>query len=236
MSPRREPGFRALALRYARWRLGRSMDGFYLRGLERTRALASERPVIFAANHVAWWDPFLVLLADAALGCEGYALMDAANLEKLPFFARLGAFPIDRSSPRAAIAGLRSAVRLLDAPGRAVWIFPQGRQRPAHLRPLDLQPGLTVLAGHSGALVVPVCIQYAFREDHRPAAVMDLRPPLPPLARAALLPALEAALVDGLAEIDAFIERGAGGFEPLVGGAGERLDRGVGARLLGGAE
>ena len=228
----RSPRFRALAVRYARWRVGRSMDGFHVRGLERARSLSAGRPLIFAVNHVAWWDPFLVLLVDAAIGCEGYALMDAANLKALPFFARLGAFPIDRSSPKAAIRGLRDAVRLLDGPGKAVWIFPQGRQRPAHLRPLELKPGVKLLAKHSDALVVPVAIQYAYRGDHRPAAVMDIRPPLP--AGAAVMAALEEALIAGLADIDAFIEHGAGDFSPLIGGAGERIDKGLGAKLLGG--
>ena len=78
--PPRSPWFLALARRYARRRLARGLDGFFADGLEAARAAVRARPVVLAANHVGWWDSFLVVALDEALGTEGYALMDAGSV------------------------------------------------------------------------------------------------------------------------------------------------------------
>ncbi len=228
--------FLLLARRYARRRLARSLDGLRAAGVEEARRAAREGPVILAANHVCWWDPFLVVALDEALGTEGYALMDAAGLRGLPFFARLGAIPLDRASPARMRAGLRAAAALLDRPGRAVWMFPQGRLRPAHLRPLELHPGIGLLARLAPrAAVVPVAFQYAFSEQPAPMALARFGAPVPPETAAGphggerLERALEAAL-DG---IDAALAGAAPPLPVLVPSRLRRADAGVGSRLLG---
>lgn len=231
MKTARSAWFLRLARPYARRLIGRSLDGLHASGLEAARALVAEQPVIFAANHVAWWDPMLLLPLDEALGAEGYALMDAANLARLPFFGWVGAIPLDRSSPVASRSGLKGAVSLLSGPGRSVWIFPQGRQRPSWLRPLDLKPGARLLARLSRAAVVPVSLTYAFREAPQPAAVVCFGAPLQP-RRQDLMAALEAALVDGLARNDRFIEGATEGYTTLVRSRARRSEDGVGARIL----
>ena len=130
--------------------------------------------------------------------------MDSANLRTLPFLGWVGALPLDRSSPERSRECLRSSAALLDRPGRGMWMFPQGRQRPAHLRPLDLKGGLQTLHEHSPADVVAVSINYLFLERDRPAALVHFSAPLPGSTAAgpALLPAVETALLDGLAAID----------------------------------
>lgn len=232
----RAPWFLAVARRYVRRRLAHGLDGFRAAGLDRARRAAAAGPVILAANHVSWWDPFLVVALDEALGTEGYALMDAANLGGLPFFARLGAVPLDRSTPARLRAGLRAGAALLDRPGRAVWMFPQGRLRPAHLRPLGIHPGIALLARLApGASVVPVALQYAFGEQPAPAALAWLGDPIPP--RIAASPEgtalLEIALEAGLREIDAALAGDAPPLPELVRSRLRRPDRGLGSRALG---
>lgn len=204
----RRPGFLAHARTYARRRLSRGLDGVWVSGLAETRAALAERPLLFAANHVAWWDTLMLLALDEALGGTGWAVMDAANLRTLPFLGWVGALPLDRSSHDRSRQCLEASADLLDRPGRALWIFPQGRQRPAHLRPLDLKPGLTVVEVRNPVDIVAVSMNYVFLERERPAAVVRFSAPIP-AGRAvgdAVLPAVETALLDGLAAIDAAVQ------------------------------
>lgn len=244
----RRPPFLAAARRYARRRVGWSLDGLWVAGLDDARAALAERPLLVAANHVAWWDTLLLVLLDEALGGVGWAVMDAANLRSLPFLGWLGALPLDRGSPERSRQCLEASAALLDRPGRALWLFPQGRQRPAHLRPLDLKAhGLGILHARSPVDVVAASIDYVFLERSRPAAVVRLSAPLPGAAVGGerLLPAVEGALLDGLSAIDAAAVAATDGrrarshprdplpgFHPLVAPTGPLPQNGLGNRML----
>jgi 1-acyl-sn-glycerol-3-phosphate acyltransferase len=174
--------------------------------------------------------------------------MDAQNLRGLPFLGWVGALPLDRRSPERSRACLETSAALLDRPGRALWMFPQGRQRPAHLRPLDLKPhGLQILHQRSPVDVVAVSVNYVFLERNRPAAVVRFSAPMPAATVAGhrLVPAVESALLDGLAEIDAAAVAATDGrrarthprdplpgFAALVRPRGALPQNGFGSRLL----
>lgn len=216
--------------RLARARVAGALDGLHVSGLDLARESLARGPVIFACTHVAWWDVFVLLLLDEALGGRGRALMDAENLDRLPFFRWVGALPLDRSGGARARSGLRDAAAWPDAPGKALWVFPQGRQRPAHLRPLGLARGIVLLARTSGAPVVPVALDYGFREGERPAAVVRFGAPLTEARD--LLPALEVALADGLSHVDRFLDGQPAEFQALVPPARPRGDVDLPTRLL----
>lgn len=209
----RHPAFLRVARRYTRRRISHRLDGLWVSGLDEARAALAGRPLIFAANHVAWWDALLLLPLDEALGGLGWAVMDARNLRRLPFLGWVGALPLDRSSPERSRGCLQACAALLDRPGRALWIFPQGRQRPAHLRPLDLRPGVQTLHATSGVDLVAVSIDYVFLERPRPAAIVRFCPPISgaDTPQEALLPAVEGAILDGLAVIDAAVREATDG-------------------------
>lgn len=241
----RRPAFLAVARRYSRNRVGRSLDGLWVAGLREARDALAERPLIFAANHVAWWDTLLLLVLDEALGGVGWAVMDAGNLRTLPFLGWVGALPLDRSTPERSRHCLEASAALLDRPGRGLWIFPQGRQRPAHLRPLDLkQHGLQTLHARSPVDVVAVSLNYVFLERNRPAAVVRFSPPMSP-APENLLPSVERELLTGLDAIDTAAAAATDGrrarthprdplpgFEPLVRPARLVPQNGLGTRML----
>ena len=228
----RSPRFLALARRYAQRQLARSLDGFYVEGVERGRTAAQGKPIILAANHVGWWDSFLVVALDEAFGTEGYALMRAQTIRQLPFFAYLGAIPLDLAHPRA---GLRAAAAMLDRPGRAVWIFPQGRHRPAHLRPLGFQPGIRTFARLApDAAILPVALEYAFGEGRYPAAYAVVGEPLPAaeLLRDGGMERLERAVEDGLERIDGALAGCQAPLPALVPSGSSRPNSGFGAWML----
>ena len=214
----RREGFLKLARWYVRGKLRRSFDGVYLEGAERVRALAAQGPLLIASNHVAWWDPLLAVRIDEALGTESYALMDRQNLGRLPFFGWLGAIPLDRTNARDSLAQLRAAATLLDGPGKVVWIFAQGEQRPAHLRPLGMKSGIAVLAEAAAVPIVPLAVNYLFRQTEQPAAFATFGEPIlaSGLRRRSLVHELEAAVEKGLAAIDTFATTGAGNFVELA--------------------
>jgi len=205
------------------------LDGIHARGWEAARARVAERPVLIAPTHVAYWDTLLLLYIEDLLESDAYALMDRDNYERLPFFAWIGAIPVDRAHARPA---LRAAVDLLDRPGRVVFVFPQGRQRPAHLRPLDLQGGIATIARLSGAIVQPVALTYAFHESPKPTVYLDFTEPLTAGDDArGFLDELERSLIEGLDRIDRGVE-GEAGYEALVPRS-PALRPGLGMRLLG---
>ena len=205
--PQRKAWAARLAARYARRQFSRSFDGVFVAGLEATRDLARAQPILLAPTHVSWWDALLLVLLDDALETDGRALMDADNLSRLPFFGALGAVPLHRGRGQRSRMrrDLAFALSTLDRPGRALWVFPQGRQRPVSVRPLGLAPGVQLLARQAQAPVVPVALRYGYREAERPAVVVHFGSPLDGRAPD-LLGDLEAALISGLDAGEALLD------------------------------
>lgn len=220
---------RVLFTPYARYRVRGGLDGLHVHGLDNARQALALGPVTFAATHVAWWDGILMVILDDLLGCESRFMMDEVNLRKLPFLKSIGAIGIDRSSPIAPRRALVTARKHLSAPNNAVWIFPQGKQRPRHIRPLGLQPGIEFLQRRSNGYVVPVTIGYGFRESHRPAAVVTFEAAMQPGSTQSML---EHALLTGIARADGFLDGKRDGFETLMGEQSAPQDNGFWSGLL----
>lgn len=233
-SPRgeRRPWAVWLARRYTHYKAARALDGVRATGLAAAKARAAEGPLVIAANHVSFWDAFVMVLLDEALGTDGYVLMDKRSLDRLPFMGALGALPLDRSSRETAEADLAAAAALLDRPGRAVWIYPQGRQRPHHVRPLGYRRGVERLARASGAAVLPLALAYPFGDPPQPEAHARFGTPLDPKAPdlAAHIEAETASLLDA---VDAAFLAGAPPERLLSRARGKSPEGGLGARLLG---
>jgi 1-acyl-sn-glycerol-3-phosphate acyltransferase len=153
-----------------------------MRGLDLLARELQDGPRIVVSNHSAWWDPMLgILLANRLLrDCDGYALMDARNLRRLPFLGRLGGFGVELGDALDGVRALRYAARLLVRPGVLVWVFPQGRERPVDERPLGFAGGAALLARMAGVPVVPAALRYEFGEDERPTCWASFGSPLPP--------------------------------------------------------
>jgi 1-acyl-sn-glycerol-3-phosphate acyltransferase len=205
----KRPWVVALARRYAHRALHRSFDGVVVDGLADVIDRCTQGPVIFAANHVCWWDAFVLVSVDAALGTDGRVLMDEDNLERLPFFSAIGALPISRTGGARVRRQLADATATLDRPGRALWIFPQGRQRAWHLRPLCFAAGLGLLARRANVPVVPVSLCYPWREGPRPSIVVRFGSPILEPDRSTLVDDVERAVAAGLDDIDEAIDGGA---------------------------
>lgn len=212
--------FQWLARRYVARRLQRQFEDVRCFGLPHLRSVLKSQPVILACNHVAWWDPLILVQLDDKLGSDGYCLMDKENLSRLPFFSWLGAVPLDRSSPKAAYRDLHHSAELLNAPGRMLIVFPQGEQRPAHL-PLSFRPGVSALSERTRLPVHPVALRYDFRESERQVVHLSVgralkRETAEP--RQHFAQRLEAVVMHEMERIDAALLSGDGyGFTSLLG-------------------
>jgi 1-acyl-sn-glycerol-3-phosphate acyltransferase len=171
--------FNAWFARHARSRIRHTFGRVEIAGLEAARAAAAGAPLLVVANHSTWWDALVALyVSELLLRCDGYAMMDAANLRRVPFFRRVGAFGVDLDDPADGARAIRHAVRLLDAPGRVLWIFPEGRER-SPFAPLELRPGAAQIARVAKrALVVPVGLRYVFGGAEHPELWISLGRPL----------------------------------------------------------
>jgi 1-acyl-sn-glycerol-3-phosphate acyltransferase len=107
-------------------------------------------------------------------------MMDARNLRRLPFFARIGAFGVDLEDPADGARSLRYAARLLSEPRRMVLVFPQGKERTSTIRPLGFRPGSGELARLAPkARVIPFGLRYEHAGEEKPRIYVRFGPPVP---------------------------------------------------------
>ena len=122
----------------------RRLDGIHVRGLDRV-AWLPDLPVLLVANHVSWWDGFLLrevhrrMRPDAPL----HVVMTEGELRRFPIFRWMGAVPL--SDGRLAARGLLRDLeaRASDRRDAVFAYFPQGRIWPSHRRPLGFRPGVS---------------------------------------------------------------------------------------------
>ncbi len=177
---RKHPWFNRWFAGQARGRLRGRFDRVRVAGAEHLRAASAEGPVLLVSNHCAWWDPLVVLFLETfVFGGVWYAMMDATNLRRLPFFGLIGAFGVDLDAPSDGAAAMKYSARLLKAPGQAVWIFPQGTERPQTLRPLGFRAGSAEIARIARVPTVPVALRYEFVHAERPELFIDIGAPMP---------------------------------------------------------
>ncbi len=147
------PAVRAFELFFRPWRDARVRT--LVAGLP--RGLPDGVPLLLAANHVSWWDPFTLREVQRALRPRApfFTVLLEAELARRPFFQRLGVVGLDPASPASLRACIRQLRRLLDEhPDGAICFFPQGRIWPSFRRPLGFRPGIGLLARELGPMIV----------------------------------------------------------------------------------
>ena len=212
----------------------RHFTAVHLRPAASAPTVPRDLPVVFVANHTSWWDGFLAYLAGRALGTTFHVLMEARHLARYRFFLRVGALPLDRTSPWRARADLERAAEVL-VPGNGRWVFPQGARRPPDEPLTGLETGAAHLALGAGMPVrlVPVGFRYRFLGEQLPEAFVWVGEPwtVEPGStdRKALTHAIRGRLGALLQECDRRIGvEDLTPFRPLVGGRrslNKRLDR-----------
>lgn len=142
--------------------------------------LPARGPLVVYLNHPSWWDGYAAMLLDRTLlrrAYTSYVMMDQDQLARYPFFRWCGAFSVDRSAPRSALASVEYATRQLARhDDRALWIFPQGELLPNDRRPIDIGAGAARIALGARATLLPVALRLEFGRAQRPELFIRVGP------------------------------------------------------------
>lgn len=131
------------------------MAGVKVRLHDAERMGDGRTPVIFASNHVSWFDVFSL-----AAVLPRAAFVSKAELMRVPMFGwgsrALGTIPIERENRKAAFASYERAAQTVHG-GLSMVVFPEGTRGESYaLR--GFKKGPFVLAIASGVPVVPVIV------------------------------------------------------------------------------
>jgi 1-acyl-sn-glycerol-3-phosphate acyltransferase len=116
-------------------------------------------PVVWAASHHSWWDPFIAAELLAGSGRRMVLLADIANVRQYRFARRIGAVGTDEL--RTALAAVRG--------GAVLVIYPEGALLPAG-PPGLLAPGAAWAAATAPARLCSVAVRVLMRGRQYPEA------------------------------------------------------------------
>lgn len=137
------------------------------------------RKTIYFLNHTSWWDGLIPLLLNRKLfRQDARAMMEDKQMKKYRFFKWLGAFSVNLKDASAALPSLRYAVKSLQSPGTALYIYPEGKIEPFTTRP-EFQKGLGWISNQCpDADVVPVGICFSTAASSKPQLFIKIGKPV----------------------------------------------------------
>ena len=103
-------------------------------------------------------------------------MVDLEQVNRHPFFRKIGCFSVDLTSPRDGMRAVDYAADLLRG-NAGVIIFPQGKIEPNDVRPLKIHRGVeAIIARVPGAVVWPISLRCDFWLEQRAEAMVHLAP------------------------------------------------------------
>jgi 1-acyl-sn-glycerol-3-phosphate acyltransferase len=120
-------------------------------------------PVVWAASHHSWWDPFIAAELLTGAGRPMVLLADPANVRQYRFARRIGVVGADEL--RTALAAVRG--------GAVLVIYPEGELLPAG-PPGPLAPGAAWMAVRAPARLCSVAVRVLMRGRQYPEAYVAI--------------------------------------------------------------
>ncbi len=120
-------------------------------------------PVVWAANHHSWWDPFLAAAVTTTAGRRPALLMRQDNLDRFCFLHHVGVF--GTSQFRRGLEGLRAGLVLV--------VYPEAELLPVG-PPGPLAGGATWYATRAPARLCAVAVRVLLRGEQFPEAYLTL--------------------------------------------------------------
>ena len=171
-----------LFYRFIQWlmvrKLGQHLEQVYIHNLEEVQQLVSKESIIIAPNHVCYWDSCMYFLLSGLLSPRAFVFVAQATLRRLPFLRWCGSIPLNTDSKEQAVLQLKGVSNLNTEPTQ-FWIFPQGEHRPTQEVSLKCKRGVLMLAKDLKVPIVPMSIQYLYRDSEQPVAYISFQSPLP---------------------------------------------------------
>lgn len=149
-----------------------------VKNLENLNKRNPDKPNIVYAPHICWWDGILAYyLNRKVLNIDAIGMME--NLHAMPFLNKIGAFSVDKKSITVIKNSLDFAAESLNAPQKAVFIYPQGIIRPQDYTPLKFSSGISYVASKlDGVNLIPLAVRYCFLRANSPEILVDIAEPI----------------------------------------------------------
>lgn len=143
--------------------------------------LADSQPLLVYANHPSWWDPLTAHFMNRVVfpGRQLYAPIDAAALQNYKVFGKLGFYGVQMNTTSGASAFLKQSRAILDAPGTALWLTPEGRFTDCRDAEPALMPGLSHLCSRmTSGVTLPMALEYVFWDERLPVCLVKFGEPI----------------------------------------------------------
>ncbi|AXJ01191.1 1-acyl-sn-glycerol-3-phosphate acyltransferase [Cyclonatronum proteinivorum] len=142
------------------------------------------RSTLFIGNHNAWWDALTPLLLNQKLLRQTpRAVMEWEQVDRYPFFRRIGCYSIDRKDPRSALGSLRYGIDWLNnGTARNLWLYPEGKITNPVLpdSPFESGVGWMLPQLDSHVDLVPIIQHHHMMHHPKPDLFLWLGTPLKP--------------------------------------------------------
>ncbi|MCW9707408.1 lysophospholipid acyltransferase family protein [Fodinibius salsisoli] len=135
---------------------------------------------IYYLNHHSWWDGLIpFLLNEFRFHQQARAMMEDKQMQRYPFFRKIGAFSISREDPKSSIRSLRYAVKSLLRPSASLYIYPEGKITPPGSN-LIFKNGLSWLGKQVSDIdIVPIGIYMHTIRSDKPELHLSVGSPVP---------------------------------------------------------
>lgn len=149
-----------------------------VKNLENLNRKNLDKPTIIYAPHICWWDGILAYyLNRKVLKLDTIGMME--DLHAIPFLRKMGAFSVDKKSPKVIKESLNFVIHNLDSPEKALFIYPQGIIRPQDYPNLKFSSGISYIASNlDGVNLIPLAIRYCFLRATSPEILIDISEPI----------------------------------------------------------
>jgi len=149
-----------------------------IKNLQNLQKRDMSKPNIIYAPHICWWDGILAyFLNRKVFNFDAIGMME--NLHSLPFLRKIGAFSVDKKSPKVILESLTFASQSLNSPQKALYIFPQGIIRPQDHTPIKFSSGISYIASTlDGVNLIPLAIRYCFLRETSPEILVEVAEPM----------------------------------------------------------
>jgi 1-acyl-sn-glycerol-3-phosphate acyltransferase len=174
-------------------------------------ALDDGEPILIVANHVSWWDGFILREVQRSIRAHApfHTVVVKHQLDRYPMLRRLGGVPVDPAAPGSVRSMMRTLSRLRQEDPETVFAyFPQGRIWPTSRRPLSVKRGVAAVTKRLAPLrVLPVSLHIEPLVDVRPTPFAWLCDPVAvPEGESMASDEIERRLTTGLDEIRARLD------------------------------
>lgn len=172
--------------KWAEWLFGVYSTNLFRRRFSSVRVAGLEHmsadrdaPLVVLANHSSWWDGLVAFRLSRLARLDAHFLMESANLRRYSFFRRLGALQVDLENPRLARRDIADAALRLKRSTDCLWIFPQGKIEPNHVKPLTVLGGAArIVSSIAACETICVAMTYQFRAEYLPHLFVRIDAPV----------------------------------------------------------